>query len=234
MVDDRRDMTSSTNQTPSRNVSAVAGKALEGVFAAVSRVRPADKPLHPRGALHTASIERFGMREAVGVPWIDKAGTSTGVVRLSRATGLPPSLPDIHGLALRLSDGDRPADILFATTGLGRATRFVLLPSQHAGQRAYTTLLPYRSPSGPVLLAANPVGTTSSEFTLSWAAVAGPWQDFARMTLSRSATQESPSFDPVLNQLPGLAYYAWAANLREGAYRAARRSRSGNEVANPG
>jgi hypothetical protein len=227
-------MSNLTKQTLSRNVSAVAGKALEGVFAAVSRVRPADKPLHPRGELHTASIERIGMPSAVGVPWIDEAGTSTGVVRLSRATGLPSSLPDIYGLALRLSDGEQPADILFATTGLGRATRFVLLPSRHAGQRGYTTLLPYRSPSGPLVLAAKPIGATSSEFTLSCAAVAGPWQSFARMTLSRSTTRESPSFDPVLNQLPGLAYYAWAANLREGAYRAARRSRSGKAAAEPG
>ena len=45
-----------------------------------------------------------------------------------------------------------------------------------------------------------------------------------RATINASA---SPSFDPVLHQLPGLAYYGWAAAMREGAYRAARRSRSG-------
>jgi hypothetical protein len=34
------------------------------------------------------------------------------------------------------------------------------------------------------------------------------------------------SFDPILNQLPGLRPYAWVATLREGAYAAARRARA--------
>jgi hypothetical protein len=221
-------MASSTTQRLGRGATALTGKALEGVFAAVAHVRPADKPLHPRGDLHDVSIERLGLLEGVGVPWIDEPGQSTGLVRLSRATGLPPSLPDIHGLALRVLDDDTPADLLFATTGLGRLTRFVLLPAQHAGQLAYTTLLPYRTPSGPVTLAARPVGADTREVTLSCAAIGGPWRSFARMILGPSTTQVAPSFDPVLNQLPGLDYYAWATNLREGSYRAARRSRSGS------
>jgi hypothetical protein len=209
------------------DTAVASGKALEGLFAAVAHVRPADKPLHPRGRLHSAVIERTGTRDAVGVPFIDEPGTSTGIVRLSRATGLPAALPDIHGLALRVPlQSGAHADLLFATTGLGRWSRFVLLPSQHAGQRSYSTLLPYRTSSGPVTLAAVPVHHDERTFDLACATVGGAWQTFARMELSASDSAGSPSFDPVLNQLPGLRYYEWVADLREGAYRAARRSRT--------
>jgi hypothetical protein len=208
-------------------VAALSGKALEGVFAATARIRPTRKPLHPRGELHSATIECSGLREGVGVPWIDEPGTTIGLVRVSRAIGIPNALPDIYGLSLRLPlFGGSHADILFATTGLGRLTRFVLFPAQHPGQRAYSTLLPYRTTSGPVVLAAVPVGTDGLSFDLACASAGGPWQSFARMILTEASSDDSPSFDPVLNQLPGLDYYEWAAALREGAYRAARRSRS--------
>ena len=217
-----------TAQRLGHDAAALSGKALAGVFGAAARLRPAHKPLHPKGQLHTATIVRTGLKDGIGVPWIDEPGTSTGLVRVSRAIGIPESLPDIYGLSLRLPlSGGTHADILFATTGLGRLSRFVLFPAQHPGQRAYSTLLPYRSPSGAVVLAAVPVGTDGLTFDLACAGVGSAWQSFARMTLTEASSEDSPSFDPVLNQLPGLAYYDWAAKMREGAYRAARRSRSG-------
>ena len=209
------------------DAAALTGKALEGVFAVTARLRPTRKPLHPRGDLHTASIETSGLTDRIGVPWIDEPGSSIGLARVSRAIGIPNALPDIYGLSLRLPlFGDAHADILFATTGLGRLSRFVLFPAQHPGQRAYSTLLPYRTSTGPVILAAVPVGRDGLTFDLAYARPAGEWQSFARMTLTEATSDDSPSFDPVLNQLPGLAYYDWAAAMREGAYRAARRSRS--------
>lgn len=211
-----------------RGAAAVAGKALEGVFATTARIRPARKPLHPKGELHTATIERSGLRNPIGVPWIDEPGTSIGLVRVSRAMGIPKALPDIYGLSLRLPlVGGTHADILFATTGLGRLSRFVLFPAQHPGQRAYSTLLPYRTSTGAVVLAAVPVETDELTFDLACAPAGGVWQSFARMTLTEATSDASPSFDPVLNRLPGLEFYEWAATMREGAYRAARRSRDG-------
>jgi hypothetical protein len=63
----------------------------------------------------------------------------------------------------------------------------------------------------------------------------GPWTDFGHIVLETTSgsgaddTQGTgPAFDPVLNQIPGLSYYPWAARLREGSYRAARRSRGKN------
>lgn len=216
-----------TAQRLGHDAAVLSGKAIEGVLAAAARVRPARKPLHPKGELHTATIERSGLREVIGVPWIDEPGTSTGLVRVSRAIGIPSALPDIYGLSLRLPlFGGTHADILFATTGLGRLSRFVLFPAQHAGQRAYSTLLPYRTKSGPVVLAAVPVETEGLVLDLACAHLGGDWHTFARMTLTEATSDESPSFDPVLNQLPGLTCYGWVTAMREGAYRAARRSRS--------
>jgi len=215
-----------TSQRLGQGAAELAGKALAGAFAATARIRPARKPLHPKGELHTVTIERSGLRDGIGVPWIDEPGTSIGLVRVSRAIGIPNALPDIYGLALRVPlFGGAHADILFATTGLGRLSRFMLLPAQHAGQRAYSTLLPYRTTSGAVVLAALPVGADGLTFDLACAHAGAAWRSFARMTLTEASSDDSPSFDPVLNQLPGLTYYEWAAAMREGAYRAARRSR---------
>ena len=51
-------------------------------------------------------------------------------------------------------EGERYGDLLFATTGLGRLTRFTLTPARTSGSRPMTTLLPYRTPAGPVVLSA--------------------------------------------------------------------------------
>ncbi|MCW2824382.1 MAG: hypothetical protein JWQ91_1299 [Aeromicrobium sp.] len=210
----------------SQGLADAGGRGLSVAFSVVGRLRPAAKPLHPRGTLYGAVVERRGLPEPVGVPWIDEAGTTSALVRLSRATGLPPALPDIHGMALRIpTDGARHADILLATTGLGRLTRFVLFPAGRADHQAYSTLIPYSTRVGPLNLAALPVDGEPRTFDLTCAQGRGPWTPFARMTLEESPSTDSPSFDPVLNRLPGLDYYDWATRLRERAYRGARRSR---------
>lgn len=203
------------------------GRGLGAAFGLVARVRPAAKPLHPRGRLFEAVIERRGLSERVGVPWIDEVGTTSALVRLSRAAGLPPSLPDIHGMAIRLpTDGAGHADILMATTGLGRLSRYVLVPGASADHRAYSTLIPYETSTGPLGLAAVPAEDEGHAFDLACAHPRGEWTVFARMHLQESPSQDSPSFDPVINTLPELRYYDWATRLRERAYRIARRSRS--------
>lgn len=214
--------------------SRVAGNLLEGVFAAVARLRPTAKPLHPRGEIFTATVTRSGLKSAVGAPWVDESGVDHAQVRLSRAIGLPRGWPDILGLALRVPGAEGFGDLLFATTGRGTVGRFVLLPSRSTTSRIYTTLIPYRTTSGPLLLAADPDGP--SAFMLACARPAEAWQLFGRIVLEPSPAVKTdeiddvgPAFDPVLNQFPGLSYYPWAARLREGSYRAARRARENNE-----
>lgn len=204
-----------------------AGAGLSVAFHLVGRLRPAAKPLHPRGRLVHGVLTRWGVTPATGVRWLDEEGVDDVLVRLSRATGLPAYLPDIHGLAVRTSVAPgRHGDLLFATTGTGRLTRFMLTATRSGKERPHTTLLPYRTPKGAVLLAAQP--QDSGRFRLACASTSGEWRLFGELALSESETVDIDpmmAFDPVLNTIPGLEPYEWVRRLREGAYAEARRSR---------
>lgn len=204
-----------------RTTGGVLATAARGIGAGWHRV----KPLHPEGTLRRATITRTGGPVRCGVAWIDEAGHDEALVRISRAIGLPARLPDIHGLALRVDPDGTPADLLLASTGLGRLTRFVLTASNRPTSRPLTSLLPYRSPRGPLLVAAVP--ESERTFDLSWAGPIGPWHRFGRLELGEPCGDDlSVSFDPVLNQIPGLSQYGWVTRLREPAYWTAR-ERSG-------
>ncbi|MDQ0866394.1 SRPBCC family protein [Arthrobacter globiformis] len=141
----------------------VAGRGFAAVFRAVKAVRPF-RPIHPRGVSLVGELTLTGAagRTAAGLPgpsgisWLDDAGTRQVRGRFSRSVGLPGSLPDILGLALRVGTGvggsDDVADILFASTGWGVPARFMLLPKLDAGTARFTTLMPYKGANGPVLL----------------------------------------------------------------------------------
>ena len=208
-----------------QSAADASGQVLASVTRGVAAIRPARKPLHPRGRLVRGRLHRRGTDHATGVAWLDETGTNDVIVRVSQAVGLPTWLPDIQGLAIRFDPGGSPGDLLFATTGQGRITRFLLTPSRRLG-RPMTTLLPYRTPIGPVLLGAR--RTDDHTFELGWATAVGPWQPFARLALLPDGEEEDPeiSFDPVLHQLPGLEPYDWIRRLREPSYLRARRSRS--------
>ncbi len=218
------------NQAPEPTVSSLAdgaasaaGGILAGATRALSWSRRSRKPLHPVGDVVVGHLVRFGGDEPAGVPWLDSTGDDEVLVRFSRAIGLPQLLPDIHGMAMRLRVGDRLADLLLASTGLGRLTRFVLSGGYEVGRRPLTTLLPYRGPDGPLFIAALAHDRPSSSFELLWSRGLDGWVPFARLTVSPIAAPDPAiSFDPVRNPLPGLAFYPWVQRLREPAYHAAR------------
>jgi hypothetical protein len=206
------------------SVSSLVGAALGGVFRVVGAVRPAAKPLHPRGRVRHATLHRRGVEPPVGVPFLDMVATDAVLVRESRAVGLPRPLPDIHGLALRIPNPDGShGDALFSTNGFGWLTRFLLVPTRTTYGRPMTTLLPYDTAAGPVLLGIHEVGTNTLE--LSFAVGEGAWRSFGELRLSEEEGDEEVSFDPVRNTLPGLAQYAAVRRMREPAYDAARSSR---------
>lgn len=209
-----------------RGAAALGGSVLAGATRTLAAVRVSAKPLHPEGELHRGRLLRRGTGDGPdsGVGWIDEPGEDQVVVRLSRAVGLPDGLPDIHGLALRILGPDGPADLLFANTGTRRLTRFALTASRHPRARPMTTLLPYRTATGPVLLRAD--GSAADDYELSWARPTSRWRAFATLHLDRPHGDGPVSFDPVLHQVPGLAQYAAVVRLRAPAYRRARRSRS--------
>jgi hypothetical protein len=207
-----------------RTASSLGGAVLAAATRAVAAVRPARKPLHPRGEVVRGRIQRRGSAVPTGVAWLDEAGEDDVLVRRSRAIGLPPRLPDIHGLAVRVSTKDGDGDILFATTGSGRITRFVLTTSRHPRSRPLTTLLPYDTGAGPVLLSAE--GIEPGSYGLSWARPSGEWHPFGVLLLSTAGADAEISFDPVLHQIAGLRQYPSVRRLREPAYLRARRSRA--------
>lgn len=201
--------------------ATLAGGVLSVATRAMSRVRDSTKPLHPIGEVMIGRLHHEGGADPTGVEWLDSTGEEEVVVRSSRAIGLPSPLPDIHGLALRVPVDDGHADLLFASTGLGRMTRFVLLPGRRIASRPLSTLLPYRGPEGALNLAAKVVSET--EFTLWWSRGLGPWQRFARLELMPAGDQKpTVSFDPIAHHLPDLPPYGWVRRLRAPAYRAAR------------
>jgi hypothetical protein len=205
-------------------LSSAGGATLATATGVLAAARRARKPLHPRGDLVAGVVRRTGSQTPAGVPWLDEPGEDQVLVRLSRAVGLPSGFPDIHGLALRvpLPDGRR-ADLLLASTGLGRATRFVLTASRSPQGRPLTTLLPYRAPRGPVVLGARPAREGS--YDLLWSAPGGTWHPFGELVLTAAAGADPDvSFDPLLNTLPGLENYEWVRRLREPAYATARRT----------
>jgi hypothetical protein len=212
---------------PVRAVSAAGGQVLRAATRLVA-VRPAAKPLHPDGAVVRGTLHRYGGGQRSGVRWLDEPGEDDVLVRQSRAVGLPDPAPDIFGVAIRVPrpDGGH-GDLLFASTGLGRVTRYTLTASRSPYGRPLTTLLPYRSPAGPVLLAAT--WSSETELSLAWARGSGSWQGFGDLTLHGDPI-EGPdaeiSFDPLRHELPGLANYDAVRRLREPAYLTARRTRS--------
>ena len=209
-----------------RGTAALGGALLAGATQTLAALRTAAKPLHPEGEVYRGRLTRrgTGRSEEAGVGWIDEPGADDVVVRLSRAVGLPDGVPDIHGLALRVLGEDGPADLLFATTGTRPVTRFVLTPSRRPRTRPMTTLLPYRTVTGPLLLRAEPAGADAYE--LSWARPTGRWRPFATLHLESHPGDPEISFDPVLHRVPGLEQYPSVRRLREPAYRRARRSRT--------
>jgi hypothetical protein len=210
-----------------RAASSAGGQVLRAATGVVS-ARPAAKPLHPRGAVVRGTLRRSGGGVRTGADWLDRTGDDQVLVRHSRAVGLPASMPDIFGLALRVpTEPGRHGDLLFASTGLGRLTRFTLTPSRSPYVRPLTTLLPYRTPAGAVLLSA--VFQDELTVALAWAARSGSWHQFAVLSLHEDPVEEADrpvSFDPVRNTVPGLETYDWVRRLREPAYFTARSRRS--------
>lgn len=205
------------------------GRLLAAVFYVVGRLRRRPKALHPRGQILSGTLFRHGLNPPTGARWLDEPGEDEVLVRLSRAIGLPLGWPDILGLAMRIHQSDGYGDLLLATTGTGRFTRYLLRPTGAEPTRnRYTTFLPYRTLRGPVQLAAFPL--SSEMFELRCASLTGPWRPFGELQVTREPTGDEPeplvSFDPLINQLPGLAPYKWHRELREYAYAAARRARA--------
>jgi hypothetical protein len=204
---------------------------LAGVLFLFGRLRRSKgKALHPRGELVRARLRRRGTAPRTGVEWLDEPGVDDVVVRLSRSIGLPGPMPDVLGFAMRVPVGtDRCGDVLLASTGTGALGRFLLRPARFEQQATYSSLFPYRTAAGPLLVAAFPNSDRPGHFELARARLTGTWIVFATLDLldaPEDASDAAVPFDPILNLVPGLEPYEWSRRLREPSYAAARRSRT--------
>lgn len=219
----------------------VAGRLVAVPLGAIARWR-GGKPMHPRGAVFEAVLERHGSAAPWAVPWLDETATDAAVVRLSRGAGLPSALPDLLGLAIRLRPEGAPVDLLLSTTGRGPLTRFVPVLRRDAAA-VYSSIMGYRSGAGAIRIAALPeddgvpsdpeplAGTVAREplrFTLAAARGRDPWQPFARLTLISSGAPLDPDvrFDAVRRPPPGLVPDGPMARFRAPAYGTAQTARS--------
>lgn len=203
--------------------AGAGGAALAATVQALAAARNVPKPLHPRGRYSHGRLTRFGSSDQSGAAWLDGKGSSPVVVRHSGAIGFPLGWPDIQGIAVRVHEDDNEGDLLFATTGLGAVSRYVLTGASTIDGRPYTTLLPYRGSNGAVVLALRP--DTPTSMTLLWAHGSGRWHTFGMLELTETYDGPAISFDPMLATLPGLVPYAWVRALRAPSYRVARAHR---------
>lgn len=225
-----------------RAAAGLAGAGLATATRTVAALRPSDKPLHPSGTVVTGILTRHGAADGAaptGVDLLDRPGQSQVTARLSRGVGLPRPVPDVWGLAIRLQQEGTTGDLLLASTGWHGPLRYVLVPRWEGADRPLTTLLPYRTPTGPVVIGARslpPAGPDTpgearmQSFALAWARGLGRWHEFGRLDLEHAVDDavdgpdQDIEFDPVVHQLPGLEQYAAAARLRRPSYRVAQRT----------
>lgn len=218
-----------------------AGRLVALPLGAIARWRRG-KPMHPRGGVYRAVLQRPGSTTAWGVPWLDDVSRQPAVVRLSRGIGLPAPLPDLLGLAVCIPGDEGPVHLLLSSAGRGRLTR--LLPTLRRNAAcSYSSIMAYRSAAGPIRLIAFPetpdlpsepvpqaaaVARRPPVFVLAAASGTGPWRRFGRLTLTEPEGPLDPDvrFDAVACPPPGLVADGPMARFRAPAYATARAARS--------
>lgn len=147
---------------PGSDVAAAA-------MAAGSRAR-GKRVFHPEGTAYTARIELAG---GFGLP----TGHHEGTARLSRGIGLPDALPDLLGLALRITDvgaTGRHQDLLLVSSARPFPLRHLLVPAKRYRATTYSSLTRFRTPDGTkVTVEARPRGG-DRQFDLCVATGTGP------------------------------------------------------------
>lgn len=170
----------------------------ERLFRALSS-RRGRRIFHPSGIAYAGSLTSIGASDV-----FSGEGKRRVLLRFSRGLGLPAPLADFLGLALRIvadGPGDADQDLLLASSLPGRAGKFVLWPAETFFETTFTSVLPYRSRRGRVLLGARVEGgpgrrrghalqeldervrTGGVRFTLAAARASEPWREEAAVSV---------------------------------------------------
>jgi hypothetical protein len=167
--------------------------ALASSLGAATAVR-GSRVFHPKGSTFAARLT-VAPTTTWGARVLDEPAEHEGVVRLSRAVGLPHPLPDAEGLALRLpclGMGGAPLDLL-----VNSAWRFVFAPAVLSP--VWSAILPHRTPQGLVLLGARPLGDARTDgFEMLAAQPLGAWQTWGELLLGEPLDGEELRFEPTL------------------------------------
>lgn len=210
------------------------------LYKGLSRVR-GKRIFHPFGVGFEGRLTPIGGGGAGAVAF-EREGEAT--VRLSRALGLPESLPDWWGLAFRLPDAygaGRHQDLLMVSSAAPPGGRHTLLPGRGFADRPYSTILPFRLNGEVVLLGARALAASPGpsladlaerdsgrlEFEIGIARLAGGWKPAARLSLGKrmpSEQTERLGFDPT-NTGGGLELVGLLNRVRGPTYNASQEGR---------
>jgi hypothetical protein len=188
---------------------------------------------HPVGVLAEGTLERVAPRDE-GLPL-----TSGEVVgRVSKGVGLPGGLPDIAGLAWRMSPR---WDVLLASTS---GSRLLLAPVTKWADATFSSLMPLQFEGGLWWLRARlvtPIGarglaldtvrdrvrSTGIDFDIEQAVGTGGFLPVARLTLRTVIPDRGEyAFDPTVNSDPAVRMLpGWLTDFRRAAYRRSREGR---------
>ncbi|HEX2240699.1 MAG TPA: hypothetical protein VHJ82_06120 [Actinomycetota bacterium] len=208
--------------------------ASAALFASLSRAR-GKRFFHPHGKIYSGSATF--RTSGLDLPF---EGTTRVLVRLSRGAGVPLSLPDVFGLAIKLQPVEH--DFLLATSGEGVVTRHLLLPGAGFFSLPYSSVLPYELHDDLVVFGARAsdelkktnsgdpndldphVGVGRLRFELSVSVVGSPsWETFGEVTLS-GFHEEDVKFNP-WNCAPPLRPAGPLNRLRLDTYQASQAAR---------
>ncbi|GAA4284502.1 hypothetical protein GCM10022261_20330 [Brevibacterium daeguense] len=187
-------------------LAGTAGLALGAALGALGAIRR-NRPVHSVGSVvpGTLVVDAPG---STGSPLFDTAGEAPVTARLSRSASWPIQLPDVMGVALRVQGGGRrggPADLLFASTGTGVLTRYVLQLHSRVTEGPLTTMLPLAGPEGNIVFRLDPDGANDPDashehgakhFRLSYSRNSGPWEPLGEVVLSADGGAGEASIEP--------------------------------------
>jgi hypothetical protein len=142
-----------------RSLSAVAA----GVFPALAKLRRA-RGVHRHGIGFDGVLTLQAGPGLDLMPGLGPPRSVPAVLRLSRSFGFPRRLPDLLGVAVKLSDPHGPGrdqDFLLVSALDGRLSKYIPVPAPRYSWRAYSSLLPYRSDGRMVLPRAVHAGPAS-------------------------------------------------------------------------
>lgn len=214
-------------------LSGTAGLAFGAGLGVIGAVRR-NRPIHSVGTVLPGTLI-IDTPSTTGSALFDTAGGTPLIARLSRSASWPVKLPDIIGLAFRIPGGGPDggaADLLFASTGTGRFTRYILQFRTSAAAGPLTTMLPLTGPEGNIVFRLDP--TTPSHYRLSYSRNSKPWLAVGRVSLQsppapaqRSSSPGGPDdaqlrFRPVAQPPTGLTVPTWLRAARSPAYGIAR------------